>query len=377
VKISTHQLSRGVKQALKRARARQKPRVAVAPLRSKPGVETPPEPAQEEETEVLASSDVSLVVAPSSTVLAELRGVAEQARELADASQATATRKAYKSQWKAWTAWCKSFGFDPLPARPEALALYLTAKNGAGASVSWLAQALAAIGYQHKQANLEPPQDSREVRAVWKGIRRTRGTRPKHQATPLTPVELKPMCQTGEGLSAMRDRALLLVGWAAALRRKELIDLDVEHVQEVDEGLVVFIKRSKTDQEGEGEKIGVPYGSDRVTCPVRSFRAWLEVSGIKSGALFRGVLHGKLTEHRLTGHDVARIAKRAAKRAGLNLKQVSGHSLRSGFATTAAKARKPLHMIAKQTRHKSLAVLMGYIRDEELFEDNAASGIGL
>lgn len=374
MKIKPHQPSRAMKQRLRAARARQKPRVMVKPLGSAPGVKTSPEPVQAEEPEVLASSELVLVPAAH---LAELRGVAEQARELAEASQATATRKAYKSQWKAWTAWCKSFGFDPLPAAPEALALYLTAKNTAGASVSWLAQALAAIGHQHKQANLEPPQGSREVQAVWKGIRRTRGTAPEHQATPIGPVELKAMCQTGEGLGAVRDQALLLIGFAAALRRKELIDLDVEHVQEVDEGLRVLIKRSKTDQEGKGETLGVPYGSDRVTCPVRSYRAWLEASGIKTGALFRGVIHGKLTEHRLTGNDVARIAKRAADRAGLNLEQVSGHSLRSGFATTAAKAKKPLHTIAKQTRHKSLAVLMGYIRDEELFEDNAASGIGL
>jgi integrase len=174
----------------------------------------------------------------------------------------------------------------------------------------------------------------------------------------------------------LRDRALVTLGWLGAFRRSELVALDVGDVRFTDEGLIVRLATSKTDQEGQGVEKGIPYAGNPATCPVRSLRAWLEAARLESGPLFRPVTrHGQLGERRLSDRAVALVVKRLAARAGLEPAVFAGHSLRAGFATTAAQRGKSLDAIMRQTGHKSERVARGYIRHATLFTDNAATGL--
>jgi integrase len=181
-----------------------------------------------------------------------------------------------------------------------------------------------------------------------------------------------------DNLLGQRDACLLLLGFASATRRSELVALDVADVADTNDGLVVTVRRSKTDQEGAGREIGIPYGANPATCPVRAFRAWLEVSEITEGPLFRPInRHGQLGETRLSDQSVAAVVKRTAEAAGLDPKLVAGHSLRSGMATSAARAGATEVEIMNQTGHKSLPVLRRYVRRGSLFNGNAAGKLGL
>jgi integrase len=181
-----------------------------------------------------------------------------------------------------------------------------------------------------------------------------------------------------DSLIGHRDRCLLLVGFASAMRRSELVGLDVDDIEDTRDGLIVTIRRSKTDQEAEGRQIGIPYGSDPATCPVRAYRRWLEASGLDSGPVFRSVnRHGTLGANRLGGRSVALVAQSHAQAAGLDPTSVAGHSLRSGMATSAARSGATEAQIMAQTGHRSLPVLRRYIRRGSLFNDNAAAKLGL
>lgn len=302
--------------------------------------------------------------------------IVEAARAFAEASQSSATQRAYACQWAKFEAWCDGRQLCPLPALGASVALFLSDLASSGTSVATLAQGLAAIAHKHKRAACADPRQCPEVQTIWEGIRRTLGEAPR-QARPISPDQLRRLVKTGKGLGAVRDRALLLVGFAGGFRRSELVALDVLDVREDTDGLVITIRKSKTDQTGKGRELGVPYGSDPATCPVRSLRAWLNASSITEGAIFRGVRYGRLTPNRLDGRDVARVVQRAAKRAGVSTELLSGHSLRAGLATTAAKAGKSIAAIQAQTGHKSVAMVQRYVRAGTIFEDNAASGIGL
>jgi integrase len=181
-----------------------------------------------------------------------------------------------------------------------------------------------------------------------------------------------------EGLLGVRDRVLLLIGFTGAFRRSELVALDRAAVQFTREGLVVTIWRSKTDQEGEGRKIGIPYGSNPETCPIRSLQEWLERSGIAEGPLFRPInRHGKIASTRISGSAVAEVVKKYVEAVGLNPDLFAGHSLRSGLATAAASAGASERSIMDQTGHRSLAMVRKYIRTGSLFRENAAAVLGL
>jgi integrase len=181
-----------------------------------------------------------------------------------------------------------------------------------------------------------------------------------------------------DDLAGVRDRALLLVGFAAALRRSELVALCVEDLEFSDQGLAITIRRSKSDQEAHGEQIGVPYGSTTETCPVTALQSWLEAAGIESGALFRRIdRHGHVGPNALAPGAVASIVKKAVEAVGLDATQFSGHSLRSGLATSAAQNGASELTIMSQTRHKSTAMVKRYVRKGSLFTSNAASAAGL
>jgi integrase len=184
------------------------------------------------------------------------------------------------------------------------------------------------------------------------------------------------------GLIGARDRAVILLGFAEAFRRSELVALDVEDCVFGRDGLTITLRRSKTDQEGQGRKIGIPYGSNPETCPVRVVQAWLEQSRITDGALFRSITrHGSIQDRRLSGVDVARIVKKLATRAGLDAAQYApqyaAHSLRAGHATSAAIAGASERSIMSQTGHRSVQMVLRYIRDGNLFRENSAGKLGL
>ena len=173
-------------------------------------------------------------------------------------------------------------------------------------------------------------------------------------------------------------RALILLGFAGAFRRSELVGLDVEDCTFGKDGLTVTLGRSKTDQDGAGRKIGIPYGSNPETCPVRTMQAWMELAGIGAGPVFRSInRHGQVQPDRLSGIDVARVAKKLAQRAGLDAAKYAGHSLRAGHATSAAIAGASERSIMNQTGHRSVQMVRRYIRDGSLFRENSAGKLGL
>jgi len=210
------------------------------------------------------------------------------------------------------------------------------------------------------------------VRATLRGIKRHRGTA-QREAKPLLREDLlRVLDATSDRLKDIRDRALLLVGFAAALRRSELVGLDVRDIEHVRQGIVLTLPRSKTDQEGHGRKIGVPHGRTR-WCPVAALDAWLQVSVINEGAIFRPVdRHGRIQPARLSGEAVSLVARERLAAAGVDPTGYAGHSLRAGLATSAAQAGVSSWKIRQQTGHTSDAMLARYIRDGELFVENAA-----
>jgi integrase len=215
------------------------------------------------------------------------------------------------------------------------------------------------------------------VRNTLKGIRRTIGTAAKPKAAALTDDIRTMVDATDEGIIGARDRALILLGFAGAFRRSELVGLDVADCAFGKDGLTVTLRRSKTDQDGQGRKIGIPYGSNPETCPVRTIQTWIEQAALSGGALFRSINRHGQVQARLSGIDVARVVKKLAQRAGLDATAYAGHSLRAGHATSAAIAGASERSIMKQTGHRSVQMVRRYIRDGSVFRDNSAGKLGL
>jgi integrase len=211
-----------------------------------------------------------------------------------------------------------------------------------------------------------------------KGIRRTKGTAPTQKAAALTD-DIRAILESKDaGLIGLRDRALILLGFAGAFRRSELVGLDIADCVFSKDGLTVTLRRSKTDQAGAGRKVGIPYGSNPETCPVRAMQDWIEQAGISGGPLFRSInRHGRIQPGGLSGGDVARVVKKLADRAGLDASKYAGHSLRAGHATSAAIAGASERSIMNQTGHRSVQMVRRYIRDGSLFRENSAGKLGL
>jgi integrase len=214
---------------------------------------------------------------------------------------------------------------------------------------------LNAIAEAHKAAELDSPTHAGLMRNTLKGIRRTLGTAPAQKAPALTD-DIRAMVEAADtGVIGLRDRALILLGFAGAFRRSELVGLDAEDCAFSKDGLTVTLRRSKTDQEGVGRRVGIPYGSNPETCPVRVLQEWIEQAGIGSGPLFRPInRHRQVQPGQLSGIDVARVVKKLADRAGLDAAKFAGHSLRAGHATSAAMAGASERSIMRQTGHRSV-----------------------
>jgi len=323
----------------------------------------------------MASSSAALVVTETAAGALVPVALVDHARAFAAEAKAPATRRAYAGAWRAFVAWAEAHQVAAMPAAPEAVACYLTALAEAGRRVPSLELALAALAAAHQAAGYESPRTAPVVREVMKGIRRALGVAP-HPKAPVRVSELRAMLAAAPaGRLGLRDRALLLVGFASALRRAELVALNVEDVATGEDGLTITLRRSKTDQEGAGRTIGVPLSAAPETCPVRALRAWLTEAAITEGPIFRGVSrHGALGP-RLSGRGVARVVQRAAAAVGLEASTFGGHSLRAGLATAAAKAGKSERAIMAQTGHRSVTMVRRYIREASVFTDNAAAGL--
>lgn len=303
--------------------------------------------------------------------------ITPQTLEYISQAKAEATVQAYKSDWNHFQSWCEDNNQQSLPASPQTLAAYLS-DLASNHKTSTVARRLAAISKAHQTANVTNPANNELVRLTIKGIRRVKGTRPTQKVAAVTSDILAMLNTLPDNLLGKRDRALLLIGFAGAFRRSELVSLNIEDLDFRADGIAISLKRSKTDQEGEGATKGIPYGRCAETCPVRALKAWLECAGITEGVVFRSVnRHGQVGTEQLNDKTVARVVKRAAEAAGLDPSNYSGHSLRAGLATSAAMNGVSERDIMRQTGHHSVQMVRRYIRDGELFKSNAASQVGL
>lgn len=320
------------------------------------------------------ATDVNVVPA---ALVAQLEHLRSRAATYAGKARAEATKKAYRSDWAEFTTWAHHKGMATLPAEPLTVICYIVELAGA-AKTSTIARRLVSIGEYHRAARLPSPTDDVELQAVWAGIRHEHGTAPD-VAEPISVELLRAMiAKLPPTARGKRDQALLLIGFAAALRRSELVALDRADVAERREGLVVNVRRSKTDQEGAGRRVGVPYGSTPATCPVRALEAWCQAARIEEGPLFLTFDHrGRITPNRLHPSAVNRVVQRSVAATGVSSAGYSAHSLRAGLATAAAAAGVSERAIMAQTGHRSLTVARGYIREGSLFRENAAAQLGL
>lgn len=300
----------------------------------------------------------------------------ERVRELQLNSKAANTVKAYRSDLADFATWCDSRGRAVLPATPETVSLYLADLAEHGAALSTIERRASAISQMHQAAgHTPPPTHDWHVRQLRQGLRRKLGTAPKGQRRALTARELRRLVQAApeDTRAGLRDRALLLVGHLGAFRRSALVALDREDVEWTDHGLLLLIRRDKTDQEGDGREVGIPWQPSPETCPVRALRAWVEAAGIVAGPLWQAVDRwDNLEPGRLSDQSVARIVKRACRRAGIDPTRYAAHSLRAGLATSAAEAGAPRDAIKRQGGWRSDRQMEGYIRHGTVFIDNAA-----
>lgn len=302
--------------------------------------------------------------------------------DAAAASLALSTRRAYASALRSWRLWCQDRGIAHLPADPAQVALWLTQMGKEGMSVSTLDRSVAALRHAHLDAGLPDPGVSRGVTKVRQGLRRKIGAAPRHQAHPLSTDQIRRIinCIETTGLRGQRDRALILLGYAAALRRSDLAALNVRDVAFRSKGIVLRIGHSKTDQDGRGEYVGVVRGQHPETDPVAAVYDWVKAAGLKpSDPLFTPISWSNLrpTFRRMDPRSVGRVIIARAESAGLGDLKVTGHSLRAGHATTATEHGVPATRLARTTRHRNLTTLAAYVRPAEVLDDTSSGDLGL
>ena len=315
----------------------------------------------------------SEVATPVAAVLAKAAGYAEHAL-------ARATRAAYRADWSDFTAWCHRYGEAPLPATPRTVAAYL-ADMAAILRPATLQRRLVSIGQAHKVHGHEWVSGHPAIRATLRGILNRHGT-PQRKAAALGTAEMKRLLATCDGtMAGLRDRALLLLGFAGALRQSELAAVEREHLTFTADGVRLLIPRAKGDQAGQGVELGIPRGSKAETCPVRALEEWLRVSACRFGPVFRKVgASGTVEREALHRNSVGLILARHAAKAGLSagaFERLSSHGLRAGFITECYKAGARDEEIMGHTRHKDLVTMRGYVRRAKLMQGSPAKLLGL
>lgn len=306
--------------------------------------------------------------------------------ELLERSKASATRRAYRSDWRDFVRWCEGSrtrsARRALPASPDTVALYVGDLSRAtterpARSVATIERRLSAIAYFHNGHKVPSPTDDPSVREVMKGIRRELGVAPR-QKKGLSTEDLRTVVATlGDKPIEVRDRAILLMGFAGGFRRSELAGLDVEDLEDHPAGLLVRLRSSKTDQERAGRKVEIVYGADEATCPVRAARRWIDLAG-SAGPWLRPVdRHGNIADTRLSPKAIGLVVKRYMPGLEKDPRDFAGHSLRRGMATTAARNGAPERTIMRTTGHTHIATVRGYVDDGTLFTDPASGYLGL
>lgn len=298
-----------------------------------------------------------------------LQGMSDGVRELLSQSLSPATRRAYRSDMAHYEAWGGT-----IPTTPELVAEYL-AELTETHSVATINRRIASLAKAHRAIGVDDPTKAEIVKATVRGIRRMVGTA-QREAKPILKEDMFQMLSgIDDSPKGRRDKALLLLGFAGAFRRSELVGLDVADIEHVRQGVVITLRRSKTDQTGSGRKIGIPFGRTR-WCPVKHLSNWLDHAGITSGPIFRRInRHGHVADQRLSGEAVSVIVKERAEAAGFDSADYSGHSLRAGLATSAVIAGVSTLSIRRTTGHASDAMLARYVRIGDIFVGNAAGSV--
>lgn len=298
--------------------------------------------------------------------LYQLTTLPADVQRLISASLSHNTKRGYKADIADFEAWG-----GHVPTSPEIVACYLATLTGT-LTTATIVRRVSALSKAHEAVGAPNPTKSEIVRATLRGIKRTQGTAAK-EAKPILREDLfQTLDGLGDELRDHRDAALLLLGFAGGFRRSELVGLDVEDVEHVRQGLVIHLRRSKTDQEARGRKIAIPFGRTR-HCPVKQLSIWVERAALVDGPLFRSIdRHGNVAVERLSPEAVSIIIKDRVAAAGFDPIGYSGHSLRAGLATSAAMAGASAWKIRAQTGHSSDTMLSRYVRDGDLFTNNAA-----
>ena len=311
---------------------------------------------------------------------ASLEELIKKAKTFVAAAKAPATLKAYRNDWRDFESWCRAHQLPSLPSTPETVALYIADRASTLASGT-ITRRLTSINKAHQAAGFtNSPATTRHfvVGETLKGIRRTIGTA-QHGKDPLLSADIRRIVAARrEDLIGLRDSAIVLVGFAGGFRRSELALINICDFKFSADGVVVSVRKSKTDQEGAGREVGLPFGTSQDTCPIRALRQWLDRAGITEGPVFRSVgRYGHVSRRGLHKDSIGKLLKRAARRAGLKVDELGGHSLRAGCVTQAAMNGVREFVIMKQTGHKTVATLRRYIRSSEIFRENAAAGLGI
>ena len=313
-------------------------------------------------------------------IITDIKALQEETILNLQSSKANNTVRAYKSDFNDFGIFCAQNGFKSLPSEPKIVSLYLTHLSIKDAKMSTLKRRLVSIGVIHKLKGHYLDTKHPSIIENIMGIKRRKGSVQKGKK-PILISYLKKIInvidkQNKEEIKKLRDRSIILIGFSGGFRRNEIVSLDWDDLDFVPEGLKINIKRSKTDQFGEGFTKALPYFESSQYCPVLSLKNWIEISKITSGPLFRRFIKGsKLSENRLTDQTVALLIKEYLNLAGIDSKNYSGHSLRSGFATSAAESGVEERSIMAMTGHKSTEMVRRYIKDANLFKNNALNKI--
>ena len=315
-------------------------------------------------------------------LVTDIKVLQEETLKNLQSSKAMNTVRAYKSDFKDFGLFCVQNGFKNLPSDPKIVSLYLTHLSTKEVKLSTIKRRLVSIGVIHKMKGHYLDTKHPVIVENLMGIKRRKGTVQKGKK-PILINDLKKILkvideQKIKDIKKLRDKSIILIGFSGGFRRNEIVSLDYEDLDFVHEGLKIKIKRSKTDQFGEGSIKALPYFEDSVYCPVTILKRWLNVSKIRKGSLFRRFSKGsKLTNDRLTDQTVALLIKDYLNIAGIDSKNYSGHSLRSGFATSAAESGVEERSIMAMTGHKSTEMVRRYIKEANLFKNNALNKIKL
>ena len=313
-------------------------------------------------------------------IITDIKALQEETILNLKSSKSDNTIRAYKSDFKDFGLFCAQNGFKSLPTEPKIVSLYLTHLSTKDNKMSTLKRRLVSIGVIHKFKGHYLDTKHPSIIENIMGIKRRKGSA-QNGKKPLLISNLKLIINAidqykKDEIKQLRDKSIILIGFAGGFRRKEIVSLNYDDLEFVSEGLKITLRKSKTDQFGEGSLKGLPYFDNSNYCPVTSLQKWLNISKIKSGPVFRRFIKGsKLSEKRLTDQTVALLIKKYLELAGINSRNFSGHSLRSGFATSAAESGAEERSIMAMTGHKSTEMVRRYIKEANLFKNNALNKI--